>query len=1293
MAPPEEDSNRSRPDAEFSLDSPPTVSEKPRLRFKPGGTLRPENDVYVERPADAELFRTLLRGDFAYVLAPRQIGKSSLCAHTARQLQKHDARCATVDLTYIGTEVTLEQWYFGMINTITSQLGLPDQDAAWTANHKLSAVHRFSQFLHREVLGKTSQQIVVFIDEIDVVRRLSFVETDFFAAIRAIYNARASDPIFDRLTFCLLGVATPQELTRDPQRTPFNVGHGIRLEDFQMAEAENAFVPALAPFVACPQRWLAAVFHWTDGHPYMTHKLCEAIARQAPTGDPPTVVAALVDKFFLQRGRFEDQCLSNSEDRFLNNDDTEALLGRMLRTYRQILDEQAISVTGSDPAQMQLRLCGMVADRQRGTEQVLLVRNRVFASIFDRAWLREHEARRIFSDSFEAWLSGNRNPDFLLKGQALDTAVAWARGRQDVEAEEHEFIEAGLDAARREQESRLLAAQSHHEQERRYRAETQTRRLGLLVAVLFAALVCALFLYREARHQREWALNRHLTAITASASEARDPLLAAQLLKEVARRLPPEEKENPPSELLRMARVVANQRVPRQEYHGPPFRVSALRFRSGAAMLNAMYENGQLLRWPLVGPAAKTVLSPALTPRRVVTGLFSEDGRWAVMYVMDGGATNPPAFRDELQLHDTDGKVAAMAIPLEGCDAPQLAFRRDGLLILACGDGRLHAWRPAGEHVFTRLALEQHFTEIILSPTGEHVVVLWGSAERTGGTLYSLDANGQLIRLRELGQPHDREFLAAGFDGAGGLVAVSHGDGNIRLYSTATDGSPASCQTSRLSPSLRLQRLVPSPDGAYVHWSTGDGTSGTVSCKHRWPSRELPFNPIAYFQDREGMIVTSQKNSTEHTLSISQASDMPEPIDIAKMFHPVKINLITAQIRDDKIDSLATGLMDGTIRIWDYSDSSSTVIDKAYTLKFSDDYSHLAIVRTNKFGTVNRQYVETWNLLTEHPRQNKIDCFKPEQRITQIWMDRSGKHLASLIAEGTTERIIMDECADETQEINFSIEELLVRADGKQLVILTQEKQIVIYDLERKIHHVQNDLPLAGPTNIWWLAGERSVLILGFEESPYVLALDHLVSSHRLLQEQRAVDAIAKRFDGKEVTVATADRMLLRFSSADDFHQAQLLGNLDSRATGLVVNDTGSKIVVSVADKRNIIYDFSMKPPSLYTQSLGEKILYIYSDGSFLSRKEGELGVNFHQPRDIAKPLMIESAVFAVDNGRFLIERLPNGGKIKLVPWHWRDLKLTLAHATDAALTTEVRHRHSLDMSINESWLSTLLGM
>ena len=73
---------------------------------------------------------------------------------------------------------------------------------------------------------------------------LPFSSDDFFASIRSAYNLRAEDPAYERLTFCLLGVAAPADLISNSVRTPFNIGREIRLEDFSRAELD-AFRPGL----------------------------------------------------------------------------------------------------------------------------------------------------------------------------------------------------------------------------------------------------------------------------------------------------------------------------------------------------------------------------------------------------------------------------------------------------------------------------------------------------------------------------------------------------------------------------------------------------------------------------------------------------------------------------------------------------------------------------------------------------------------------------------------------------------------------------------------------------------------------------------------------------------------------------------------------------------------------------------------------------------------------------------------------------------------------------------------
>src|SRR5262245_24975281 len=186
-------------------------------RFQPGGTLR-DDAFYAERDADRELFAALAEGETCTVLAPRQIGKSSLRVRTARKLREQGLRVGTVDLTRIGGRHSdVSGWYFGLVQELAARLEL-DEDPAdfWTKHDKTTPLHRFVIFLRERVLEHIEGSVVLFFDEIDSVLALPFAVDDFFAALRDTYNARAEDSAYLRLSLCLMGVAAPSDLAREP---------------------------------------------------------------------------------------------------------------------------------------------------------------------------------------------------------------------------------------------------------------------------------------------------------------------------------------------------------------------------------------------------------------------------------------------------------------------------------------------------------------------------------------------------------------------------------------------------------------------------------------------------------------------------------------------------------------------------------------------------------------------------------------------------------------------------------------------------------------------------------------------------------------------------------------------------------------------------------------------------------------------------------------------------------------------------------------------------------------------
>jgi adenylate cyclase len=81
---------------------------------------------------------------------------------------------------------------------------------------------------------------------------LNFPIDDFFALIRACYNKRVDCSEYHRLTFALLGVATPSDLIQDKSRTPFNIGKAIALDGFKL-EGAQPLAEGLAGKVSNPQ--------------------------------------------------------------------------------------------------------------------------------------------------------------------------------------------------------------------------------------------------------------------------------------------------------------------------------------------------------------------------------------------------------------------------------------------------------------------------------------------------------------------------------------------------------------------------------------------------------------------------------------------------------------------------------------------------------------------------------------------------------------------------------------------------------------------------------------------------------------------------------------------------------------------------------------------------------------------------------------------------------------------------------------------------------------------------------
>lgn len=496
--------------------------------YQVGGCLPLNAPSYVPRIADSLLLESLRNKKLSYILNSRQMGKSSLCVRVSQILEQDRVRCASIDLSGIGTQnLSPEQWYYSVLSSLVRNFELRfNLRDWWRSQPDLSFSSRMQLFFESILQQQIHTDIVIFIDEIDTVLSLPFSVDDFFALIRMMANASTLDQSDHQLTFVLIGVATPSQLINKPQQTPFNIGQAIPVEGFTWQEAKP-LLKGLAPITTVSHEILRRILDWTGGQPFLTQKLC-SLARSTILHTEAELEWESMDVSEWVNNLVSQQVINNWEF----NDHPEHFKticsrlqyhsqrgGRLLDLCLQIHQHTSIPIEGylEDP---EILLSGII--RQRG--HTLRFANKIYPQIFTQNWLQEElDKIRPYSHAIAAWLNSHCTDESrLLRGEALQEALSWANPRK-ISDQDHHYLAESQRLERSEEklahelsqakavEAQLQSTQVLARKQKQLLLATST---GLLVAIFLG--VTALFNTHLATRSEAKALMESAKALLAS---------------------------------------------------------------------------------------------------------------------------------------------------------------------------------------------------------------------------------------------------------------------------------------------------------------------------------------------------------------------------------------------------------------------------------------------------------------------------------------------------------------------------------------------------------------------------------------------------------------------------------------------------------------------------------------------------------------------------------------------------------------------------------------------------------
>jgi WD40 repeat protein/TPR repeat protein len=1080
------------------MTSDPSVGPKDpaSFYFVDGGTMKIDAPSYVDRRADRDLYEALKVGKYCYLLTSRQMGKSSLTVRTARRLREEGVGVAVIDLAKIGGNVSPEQWYFGLVSKIARDLRLKDElESYWNENRSKGLLNRWIGSFPEVILARCPGNIVVFVDEVDAALSLPFEAGEFFAGIRSLFTARAEDSIYERLTFCLIGVATPSDLVKDPRTTPFNIGHQVDLEDFTPTEA-TSFAAGLNCPPAIANGIVQRILHWTGGHPYLTQRLCYLVASNPAITDELGVDKLCKEIYFAPGARETDQTLADVSRRVLETGIDRA---GVLDLYRRIRGLRSVPDDETNTLGNTLRLSGLVVSRKG----YLTVRNKIYRVIFDRAWIGRNMPNA----------EKRRQKAALLRGIVLSTCVALVifalfgnlliilhRDREKLVATAHR-LDLQSKKANEQTEIAEKALAEAEDNARKAEANARTADRQTILA------------QHETKVVEQQSLQIKAAAVAASlASNPAEGL--RQAIEVTGESLDIFHAVLPP--VARSLKLAIDTSFERNVFHGHGGLVCCVVFvPDGKGIVSGSFD-GTLALWDTSGKLEKQVYIERGTNGVHINRLrIAPDGR-TIASVDDSNT---------IRIFDANLNQLLPAVKAHSGPISALAFSPDSQRIVSAGeDKQMKLWNLKGQVVGKPITVDALISSVVFTQDGQTIV-----AGGSDGSIREYNLSGDLLFKFAAGGNVPIKTLAISPDSH--LIVATSDERTLRLWDLKGEpiGRPLEGHTSLVT------TAVFSPDGSHIATGSTDKTikiwnlGGQLLYELR--GHQNAIHSVAYSPDGKlivsgaGESLNALESTKDYTIRVWDAGIIPVAEahgDTGEEFYSVTFHpkLALVGVGGNGTHLYSAGFHQAGLSVGKTREMVSAVA-------FSPDGK--SFVNSENDGTIH---------ISDLKGRNLCDPIKAHAgAISSLAFSSSGSMIASGGTDGSVR--LWNLKGDLLQEIapgnKDPISHVAFSPNGVLVAVLARDQQIKVYDRISK-----TVLPVREPESISGIGNLEDFQALAFANDGSIIAAsgrDGAIHVWRLIDRAiiymgklsghtAAVNSIAISRDGQTLASTSNDHTL-----------------------------------------------------------------------------------------------------------------------------------------------------------------------